>query len=179
MARWISLLRRALVSGTVASATSTAALALLARSEGKGALQPVNATSHWLGGEQAALFRGADLAHTAVGYATHHAATIFWAALFEAWIGSRRPVAPFAMLRHALVMSAVAAAVDYGATPKRFTPGWEFVLSKWSMAATYGALGLGLAAGALSTQPPSAGRGRGVPALPFTASVAPARRHGG
>jgi hypothetical protein len=49
-------------------------------------------------------------------------------------------------------MSAIAAAVDYIATPKRFTPGWEFVLSKRSMAATYAAMALGMAAGALITQ---------------------------
>jgi hypothetical protein len=46
-------------------------------------------------------------------------------------------------------MSAIAAAIDYGVTPKQLTPGWELVLSKRSMAATYGAMALGLAAGAL------------------------------
>ena len=152
MTRWIQTLSFALVSGTVASAASTVTLALLARSEGQGALQPVNSTSHWLNGEQAASFRGADLAHTVVGYATHHAATLFWAVLFERWIRARRPVAPLPMLRDAVAMSAFAAAVDYGATPKRFTPGWEFVLSKRSMAVAYVAMAFGLAAGALSTQ---------------------------
>ena len=117
-------------------------------------MQPVNSTSHWLNGEQAAAFEGADLTHTAVGYATHHAATIFWAVFFEGWIGWRRPPTGPAMLRDALAMSAIAAAVDYLATPKRFTPGWEFVLSKRSMAATYAAMALGLAAGALMTQRP-------------------------
>jgi hypothetical protein len=39
--------------------------------------------------------------------------------------------------------------VDYEATPKRFTPGWELVLSKRSMAATYVAMALGLAAAAM------------------------------
>jgi len=87
-----------------------------------------------------------------VGYATHHAATVFWAVLFERWIGSRRPLAPLPMLQHALATSVVAAGVDYGATPKRFTPGWEFVLTKRSMAAAYGAMAVGLAAGALMTQ---------------------------
>lgn len=149
MAGWVRTLRFALASGTIASATSTVALALVARAEGKGALQPVNSTSHWLNGEQAASFRGADLAHTAVGYATHHAATVFWAVLFERWVGARRPVTAMPMVRDALAMSAIAAAVDYGATPKRFTPGWEFVLSKRSMAVAYGAMALGLAAGAL------------------------------
>ncbi|HJU18551.1 MAG TPA: hypothetical protein VJ770_19030 [Stellaceae bacterium] len=49
------------------------------------------------------------------------------------------------------MMSAIAAAVDYGATPKRLTPGWELVLSKHLMVATYGAMALGLAGGALVT----------------------------
>lgn len=127
-------------------------LGLLARAEGKGAFQPVNATSHWLNGDQAGSFTGADIAHTVVGYATHHAATVFWAVLFERWIGSRRPLAPLPLLQHALATSVVAAAVDYGATRKRFTPGWEFVLTKRSMAAAYGAMAVGLAAGALMMQ---------------------------
>ena len=149
MSSWATTLRFALISGTVASATSTVALALLARAEGKSALQPVNSTSHWMNGEQAAAFSKADFAHTAVGYATHHAATVFWAVFFERWIGMRRPVAALPLMRDALLMSAVAAAVDYGATPKRFTPGWELVLSKRSMAVAYAAMALGLAVGAL------------------------------
>ncbi len=148
MAGWARALRFALTSGTVASAASTAALALLARAEGKGSLQPVNSTSHWMNGRQAAAFRGADLAHTAVGYATHHAATVFWAVLFERWVGARRPAGALALMPDALVLSAIAAAVDYGATPKRFTPGWEFVLSKRSMAVAYLAMATGLAVGA-------------------------------
>ena len=148
MASWVTTLRFAITSGTIASATSTVALALLARAEGKGPLQPINSTSHWMNGEQAASFRGADLAHTAVGYATHHAATVFWAVLFERWIGARRSAAALPLLQDALVMSAFAAAVDYRATPKRFTPGWEFVLSKRSMAVAYAAMALGLAVGA-------------------------------
>ena len=45
-------------------------------------------------------------------------------------------------------MSGFAAIVDYGATPKRFTPGWEFVLTKRSMTFAYIAMAFGLAAGA-------------------------------
>ena len=73
---------------------------------------------------------------------------MFWAVLFEHWVGVRRPAAALPLVRDALAMSAIAAAVDYGVTPKRFTPGWEFVLSKRSMAAAYAAMALGLAAGA-------------------------------
>ncbi len=83
---------------------------------------------------------------------TNHVASIFWAVFIEAWRARRRSAGPFPMLRDALIMSAVAAAVDYGTTPKRFTPGWEFVLSTKGMAVAYGGLTVGLAAGALLTQ---------------------------
>jgi hypothetical protein len=137
----------ALVTGTVASFASTAALALLAKSEGKGALQPTNATSHWLHGGAAARHDEVDAMHTAVGYGTHHASAVFWGLPFEAWLAAR-PRSAFELLRDACAMSAIAAAVDYGVAPKRLTPGWELVLSKRSMVATYAALALGLAAGA-------------------------------
>ena len=153
MAHQTSFLLGAFVSGAAAAATSTAALALLARAEGKGALQPTNSTSHWLNGEQAASFKGADIAHTLTGAATHVAACVFWAALFERWIGERGPVTPLLVLRDAVAVSAFAAVVDYTVTPKRFTPGWEFVLSKRGMAIAYAAMAAGLAGGALARQP--------------------------
>ena len=156
MSRWTRALRPAAVSGTAASVTSTLALAWLAHLEGHGALQPVNSTSHWLHGPSAAEVRRFDLSHTLVGYLTHHAATLFWAVLFERWIGPRRTLAARIVLRDALVLSALAALVDYRATPKRFTPGWEFVLSRRSMAAAYAAMALGLAAGAPRGRPGSA-----------------------
>ena len=152
MATWIPALRRALLSGSVASATSTAALALVARMEGKGALQPVNATSHWLNGTASATVTRADLRHTGVGYVTHHAATVFWAVLFERAIVRRRTLRLLPVLRDAVAMSAFAAAVDYGATPRRFTPGWELVLSKRAMAVVYAAMAAGLALGALAAR---------------------------
>ncbi len=150
--RWAATLGRAVISGTVASVVSSASLGLLARAEGKGVLQPVNATSHWLNGRKAAAVEGADVTHTVVGYATHHAATVFWAVLFEGLIGARRPLGALPILQYAAATAAIAAAVDYGATPRRFTPGWEFVLSKRAMAAAYVAMAAGLAASALVTR---------------------------
>ena len=152
MAGRISIRRATLLSGTVASLTSTLALMGLARAEGRGALQPTNATSHWLNGPAAAGVERADAIHTGVDYATHHTATLFWALPFSAWLASRKPRSAPAVFRDALIMSAVAAAVDYGATPKRFTPGWELVLSKSAMALTYAAMAGGLAAGALMAE---------------------------
>jgi hypothetical protein len=45
-------------------------------------------------------------------------------------------------------MSAIAAVVDYGITPKQLTPGWELALSRQSMAGAFAGLAQGLAAGA-------------------------------
>lgn len=143
------ILLSALVTGTTASIVSTAALALLARAEGKSPYQPTNATSHWLHGDGAGNHRGADVGHTLVGYGTHHASTLFWALPFQIWLAARPPRSRLELLRDASVMAAIAASVDYGVTPKRLTPGWELVLSKPSMVATFGALALGLTTGAL------------------------------
>jgi hypothetical protein len=53
------------------------------------------------------------------------------------------------LLGKAIAMSAVAAAVDYGVTPRRLTPCWELTLSMQSMAAAFASLAVGLADGAL------------------------------
>jgi hypothetical protein len=149
MKSWVGTAASAIVSGTAASLAMTAALALLARKEGKGALQPLNSTSHWLHGEEAGSFRSMDLSHTAVGFGTHHLSALFWAAIFQTWLANRRKATALLIARDAALMSATAAAVEYGLTPKRVTPGWEEVLSKRSIAITYAVMALGLAAGAL------------------------------
>lgn len=141
-----------LLTGTAAGVASAAALALLARSEGKGAVRPINATSHWLHGETAAEYDEFDATHTLIGLATHYASAVFWALPFEFWRARRRPASTGALLRGACLTSAMAAAVDYSVTPKRFTPGWELVLGTRSMVVAYGVLALGLASGAKLAQ---------------------------
>lgn len=138
------LLVRALLTGTVAGLASAAALASLARAEGKGAVRPINATSHWLHGDKAAECGELDATHTLIGSATHYVSAVFWALPFELWRAKRRPRSTGTLLLGACMTSAVAAAIDYGATPKRLTPGWELVLGKRSMVVTYGVLALGL-----------------------------------
>ena len=116
------------------------ALALFSRAAGRPAVAPVNATSHWLHGDDAARRPGPDVGRTLVGYATHHASSIFWAYLFERLAGLRgRPGAPV-LFRNAAAITAIAAVVDYGVMPKRLTPGWELVLPKRSVATTYAVL---------------------------------------
>ncbi len=141
-----------LVSGSVTSLISAAGLALVATSEGKAPLQPFNATSHWLNGDRAATRRNADTRHTAVGYATHHASCLFWAVPFAAWQSYRPARTGGELLRDAVAMAAIAAAVDYDATPQRFTPGWELVLSKTGMAAAYGSLAMGFVFGTMASR---------------------------
>lgn len=77
------IIGKALVSGSVAAFVTTAVLSLLSKAEGKRALQPINATSHWLYGPKAGSVTQADATHTVVGYATNHGAALFWALLFE------------------------------------------------------------------------------------------------
>jgi hypothetical protein len=143
------LLASAVVTGSVAGIVSTAALAAFAKAEGKRAPQPTNATSHWLQGQEAGETERIDVEHTALGFATHQASALFWALPFEAWLASHPPRSNMELLRDAAVMSAIAAAVDYGIVPKRLTPGWELTLSKQSVVGAFASLALGLAAGAL------------------------------
>lgn len=152
MNEWARTGLSATITGTVAGITTMTALALLARAENRRALQPINATSHWLHGEGAGDIEEADAPHTLVGAATNHAAAIFWAVPLELWLASQPPRPPLLLLRDATLVSALAAVVDYGLVPKRLTPGWEEALSNRSVAAGFGAMALGLFAGALLTQ---------------------------
>lgn len=136
------LLARTFVSGSVASLATTVALAALARREGSDAVQPVNSTSHWYLGEAAGRSRRIDLRHTLLGYATHHAASLFWAAVFEVARQVRPRRAP---LTDAVAVSALAAVVDYVLVPKRLTPGWEKVVTPRSIAVAYVAMAASLA----------------------------------
>ena len=105
-----------------------------------------NATSHWLWGESAKQRHAADLPHTAVGYAIHHASSLLWAFAFERWLAARRPPHP---VRAAATVTAVAYVVDYRVVPKRLTPGFEQHLPRRARFAAYAAFAAGLAVTAL------------------------------
>jgi hypothetical protein len=139
------------LAGTGGALAALGALALLARAEGRGALQPVNATSHVLYGPEAGARREADLPHTAIGAATNWGAAIFWALPFTWWLMRRRRSAG-AVAGGAAATAGLAAVVDYGLMPRRLTPGWEHAVSRGSVGATFAALALGLSAGALAAR---------------------------
>ena len=138
-----NFIRRTMMSGAIGSAASAVALVLVALEERRGPAQPLNVTSHWLNGDRGSRQHDIDLRHTGVGLATHVAATVFWAASFEAWLALRPPKDRGELAAQASTVAALAAAVDYTITPKRFTPGWELVLTKTSMAAVYAAMAAG------------------------------------
>jgi hypothetical protein len=118
-----ALLRSSLVSGSIASAVSAAVLSSLAKAEGKSPVQPINATSHWLHGEEAGKVKQLDARHTGAGYATHHAACVLWSSLFETIRSRAADTGPASILRDAALVSTIAAVVDYGLVPRRLTPG--------------------------------------------------------
>lgn len=134
-----------LVAGSLASVLSTCVLAWAGRRENASASAPLNAVSHWYWGDEALRRDGPDARHTATGYATHHAASVFWGGLL-ALACRRRPA-----LRHgsgALLGSAATGAlacfVDFQLTPRRFTPGFEHRLPRPALAGAYTAFALGL-----------------------------------
>lgn len=148
----MTIARYVICCGTAAGFATLAAMTVSARGAGKHPLQPVNATSHWLHGEKAAAVRRADLAHTGPALITHFASCAFWALPFARWLVSRPPRSPLHMLGEASLLSAFAAAFDYGVVPKRLTPGWELALPGRAVAAIFAAMAVGLAAGGLAAQ---------------------------
>ncbi|MGK6310510.1 hypothetical protein [Variovorax sp. DT-64] len=143
-------LRTGLIAGAVASVVSTLALALAGRRQAGSAVAPTNAISHWLWRGEALAVDRPTLRHTVVGYAIHHLSSTFWAVLY-AWLHGNRQEAQTVpkALAGATVAAAMACLVDYKATPKRLTPGFEHRLSTGAMALVYGAFAVGLAAGCL------------------------------
>jgi hypothetical protein len=129
----------------VASIASTAVLTAACGIGGKPAVSGTNATSHWIWGRAAWYARRGDLRHTVLGYAIHHASSVFWATLFEAWNAWRPPAGSSAIAGRALGVAAVAALVDYRVVPKRLTPGFEAHLGRPAIAGVYLAFAAGLA----------------------------------
>lgn len=142
---WRLALPDALFSGSAAALLSAAALAALGSKLSTSAAGPINAISHWFWGERAAHTNAVDARHTLVGFATHHAASVFWAVVFERFFARQARRDSRAAVTGGAATAALAATVDYTITPKRFTPGYEKRLSPAALVLVYGAFGLGLA----------------------------------
>jgi hypothetical protein len=136
----MSLIERALVSGTVAAAAVTLVVSLAGRRMSGSAPAPLNATSHFLWGERAGRQDGYSLKYTGTGFAANYGASVFWALFYEALSGRLPPLARGA------AVSAFAYVTDYHVVPRRLTPGFELRLPAGALAAAYAALALGLSA---------------------------------
>jgi hypothetical protein len=151
MSGWKRAMKEGLVSGSVASLTSTAALAMAGRRENGHAAAPVNAISHWLWDHEALRRNAPSLRHTLTGFLVHHGASLFWATLYaRAWGDRPQAARPVPALAGAAVAASVACFVDFRMTPRRLTPGFEHRISLRSMATVYACFALGLAAGSLA-----------------------------
>ena len=147
---WNQAFRNALISGTVASIVSTISLAFFGKTELNKSAAPVNGPSQWIWGKHAPYQNRFSLQYTVVGYAIHHAASVFWAILHEKLRQRMTPANnTVATIAPALVTTAAAYVVDFHVIPKRLTPGFEHRLSKRSLLIVYGTFALGLATAAL------------------------------
>lgn len=146
MKDWQGAWRDGHQSGTIASLLSAAVLAEGSRRETGSPYACLNATSHWVWGDEAAAHEAPSLRHTAAGYLIHHAASCFWGILYERVVGEQADRLPgAAKVAAGLTAAGFACLVDYRLVPQRLSPGFELRLSRRSIAAGYFAFGLGLA----------------------------------
>jgi hypothetical protein len=170
---WKSVWKQGLVAGSLGSAASTLALVAAGRREARSGFAPVNAVSHWYWGDRAFHRPKANLRHTAMGYLTHHGASVFWATAYAAATrGSETARSLPGIALGAAATSAIACFVDYRLTPKRLTPGFEHEISRPSMAGVYAAMAVGLAAGAWLSRGPAPGRKLRAPSPPRNGGAA-------
>ena len=147
---WPEILRRAAVSGSLASLASTAALLAGGVRDSGSAIAPVHAISHWVWRGRALRQDAPSLRYSLVGYVIHHCASIFWAVGFESAAALRHsPETKTRAALRAATIAAVACTVDLRCIPQRLTPGFERRLGRRSLVGVYAAFGLGLALHAL------------------------------
>ncbi|HWI18201.1 MAG TPA: hypothetical protein VNT81_10670 [Vicinamibacterales bacterium] len=139
------------VSSASASATAatTAATLLLGATRDASPWAPLNAVSHILWGDEAALHTEPSAAYTATGAALNGGAMVMWATA-HASLRRLLPPGPAASIVAGATVAAAAYVTDYYVVPKRLTPGFEKRLSGRSMFWIYAALAAGLAASSIS-----------------------------
>lgn len=150
---WYQVLRRSLISGSLASIASAISLSLLGKKELNRSAAPINGPSQWIWGKHAPYVNRFSFRYTVVGYCIHHAASIFWATWYEKFRKNTPTTNEiYVAVTSAVVTTATAYAVDFYLIPKRLTPGFEKRLSKRSLILVYGTFALGLATPVLLTR---------------------------
>lgn len=148
-------LRSTLIGGAIAGSCASILSAVVLLVEGRrfagSAAAPINAVSQWWWDREALHQQQVDVRHTAVGYATHHMASVFWGLMLSAFLNRQPRLDGTARIAAASVAtSAIACFVDFQMTPRRLTPGFEHRLPRTALAATYAAFAMGLALGCLA-----------------------------
>lgn len=137
-----------LFCGAGAALGSLGALVLAAKAERQPLVSPVNASSHWLLGDEEARNPEPDLVRTGVGGATNVAAAMMWGGLLGARL-HRRKASPREIMKDGAPLGVIAGGLDYGILPRRLSPGWELVLSGRSVAFAIGGMAAGATLGGL------------------------------
>lgn len=104
------------------------------------AARPMNAVAHIADGGPPPAHDGPFHRNTALGFATHLGASVWWAAFFEGLFGPSARSSSRDALAGAASVAATAYVVDYHVVSKRFRPGFERYLSSSGMLAVYASL---------------------------------------
>ena len=118
MTHWVQTLRRAALSGTAASTLSLAALSFCGVRDCRSAFAPVNAVSHWIWARRALCQDDGSLRYTLPGYAIHHAASVFWALIYEEGVARVRPARAAHHIGASAAVAGIACFVDLRMTPE-------------------------------------------------------------
>jgi hypothetical protein len=143
---------RVLLTGLAGSLASAATALVCSRIENGHAARPLNAVTHIFDGGPPPAHDGPGGRNTALGFAIHTGASIWWALFYEGLFGAWARRQPRNAVAAAALVAASAYVVDYFVVPRRFRPGFESYLSGGSMLALYAALAGGFAAAARLTR---------------------------
>ncbi len=146
---WRQTMHDAWISGSAASIASTICLSLVGKAELNRPAAPINGPSQWVWGRYAPYENCFSLRYTVVGYLIHHAASVFWAILYEKLRRQMTRADATPAVMPAAVITTAAYIVDFHFIPKRLTPGFEHRLSKRALLTVYGSFAIGLAVVAL------------------------------
>ena len=130
--------------GLVAAAATAGALVGFGWVRGS-PLQPLNTIAHVVLGTRAFYVHDAHPLVTSVGIFVHILSMVAWGTLFSIGVKRSRGIRVWV---GALVLTAVAAALDFVLLPPRFSPGFETVLTRGEVIIVYAvmAASLGMAA---------------------------------
>ena len=134
-----NLITNILVMTAWSTVLSIGSIMMLAAIERKAPSAPVTAISHIVYGDKAIDSRRVDLLHFVIGFGLNLMAMIGWSVVAE--IGFRvLHILPNNFIGTCFVASAVSVLAyftDFYVVPKRFTPGFEHILSRRALFITY------------------------------------------